>query len=165
MSNMILGDVYFSAFYRQHVIAVRNQLQIYCCKQGFGIHFLSHEIFPVQNDSEKSEGKIRFQLSDSFIAPNCEDFMDLVYYTKQGVPLIEPLKRDLEKLQGIVDIIFSFDFVNHLELRFSFVEVNEDEYEICRVSQSGLKKEVYERYIESKGNIPVVNFIITREGE
>ena len=160
---MVFGDVYFSLFYKEPVTRLRKALTEYAEVNGFGIHFLKHW-FLSDPEKETSAGKIRFQLSDSFIAPNCDEFLDVIYNTPEGDLLPQPLLQDLVKLKGLTELIFSSDAVDFLEFRFSCPEADEWEYKVYHITPSKMIPSIFKAYVE-KTDIPTAKFIITREEE
>ena len=104
---------------------------------------------------------INFQLSDNFLIHYCEFFMEPIIYDLDGTPKLDSFYKDLDKLQRLLQTIYSFEFVDMVELRFSYVEVDECDYEICETNIDKMKPMFLSKYLCST-QIPVVKFIIKR---
>ena len=86
--------------------------------------------------------------------------MEPVIYS-HGVPQIENLLNDLDKLYGLINLIMNFKFVDKVELRFSYAEVDECEYSVCETSVEQMKDIILEQYLSTIG-FPVINVVIEK---
>lgn len=154
MSNFIHGLIINEGSKEKPYSVMKNKL-VQCCKDNdFSIHFLEESV-------EKSEHIISFLLSDSCLINYCENFMAPIIYSIEGEPLLEGLLRDIDKLQKMIINIFSFKCVKMVELKFSFIEVDEDEYEICRTNVNNVKRTILNQYLCNL-NMPVIKVLIER---
>ena len=155
MSNFLYGTI----------ITVDNENRIdsgldfsmvrFALQNDFAIRFI--DTIPTKDTSKN----INFQISDNFFVLYCESFLETIIYTPDGIPLINNFDDDLDKLQGLVREIFNFEFVEKVELRFSFVEVDEVEYEICETCLEDMKDIINEKFL-NESHFPVINVIIER---
>ena len=91
---------------------------------------------------------------------HCDFFMEPIIYSSEGVPLCDNLLKDIDKIYDLLQLIFSFDFAQKVELRFSFVEVDEDEFQVCHIRLREMKEVLLQKYLENS-DIPVVKMVIT----
>ena len=126
----------------------------FCIKNNFALSFVDR--LPTKHTVED----ILFRISDSFLIEYCESFMEPVIYS-HGVPQIENLLNDLDKLYGLINLIMNFKFVDKVELRFSYAEVDECEYSVCETSVEQMKDIILEQYLSTIG-FPVINVVIEK---
>ena len=74
--------------------------------------------------------------------------------------MCDNLLKDIDKIYDLLQLIFSFDFAQKVELRFSFVEVDEDEFQVCHIRLREMKEVLLQKYLENS-DIPVVKMVIT----
>ena len=159
MSTLIYGNIVCDYFYDITKLRIDYKLIQFCLENDFGIRFLNSSF-----NQKSKEVNILFQLADNFLSSNCEFFLEPIIYNLKGEPQIDDLTKDIEKVYGLIKIALSFSIVKKIELNFSYVEVDEEEYELCRVSLTELKQAILKKYLEYKG-IPVVRFIINSDTE
>ncbi|MBQ7335997.1 MAG: hypothetical protein IJW92_05955 [Clostridia bacterium] len=155
MSNMIHGTVYYTT--RPPLGDFDSDWTRYCLDNEFAIHFLS-----LHHNISTGKGTIVFELADSFVAHCCENFMDIVLYTVDGHPILDPIHKDLGKLKGLVQKIFDFKSVEMVELRFSFGEVIEEDYEICKTNLDGMTNVILSKYLEEATQVPTIKVMIEK---
>ena len=155
MSNFVYGRVVVNDVTKLINSKIDFSIVNFCISNNFALHFI--DSLPTKN----TKGDINFQISDNFFVKYCEYFMEPVVYTLDGKPIIENLINDLNKLQGLIQIIFKFEFVEKIELRFSYVEVDEDDYEICKTCIEEMKSLILEKFL-SNTNFPVINIVLNK---
>lgn len=152
MSNFIHGSIICFSLKQIPYSTIKNELIMYCKSNEFSIQFSEVVI-------KKEETIIKFQLSDNDSIKYCENFMEPIFYDTEGKPVLEGLLKDIEKLKGMVRNIFSFESVKRLELRFSFVEVDEEEYTIHKTSINDMERIILNQYLHSI-NVPTIEILI-----
>ena len=155
MSNFIFGRILCNDKTKIASSKIDFSMIELCVNNDFAVHFIS--TLPTKD----TRADINFQLSDNFLINYCERFMEPVIYTQEGDPLLDNIYKDLNKLQTLILKIFEFDFVETIELRFSYIEVDENEYEICETSVDRMKDVILEKYLSDIG-FPVVNIVINK---
>ena len=155
MSNFIYGRIVTT----DKSIAVDSTLYYtmtnYCLLNEFGLHFI--DTLPTKNTVKD----LNFQLSDNSAVSYCEFFMEPIIYTLEGKPLTQKINNDISKIQGLICKIFEYPFIKKIELRFSYIEVDEEEYEVYQTSIYEMKKLIFEKFLSANG-FPVMNIIITK---
>ena len=154
MSNFILGrikKIYTDSSDEEFLFSLMS----YCKSNGFAIHFRDNSSF------DDSVGDIIFQLADNFEVNYCESFLEPIIYTLEGNPLLEKTLDDLNKLYGLIHHILSCCFVEKVELRFSYIEVDEDEYDSYEINLENMRDLILEKY-KSSTTIPVIKLIIVK---
>lgn len=126
----------------------------YCIDNNIAIHFHS-------SLQERKHGEVVLNISDNFFFNYCDCFLQPIIYTLQGRPLIENLKKDIYVLKGLMNIIMGFNFVEKIEMRLSYIEVDENDYEIYKISIDQLEESLLNIFLVAKG-FPVVKVIIQR---
>ena len=140
------------------VSKINSEMVEFSIRNNFALHYI--DTLPSKN----TVGDINFIISDNFFVKYCECFLEPIIYTLDGVPIVEHLCKDLNKLQELVNIIFKYDFVENVELRFSYVEVNEEDYEVCETNVGEMKNIILEKFLsESDSGFPVLNIVINRD--
>ena len=127
----------------------------YAVKNNFGLHILGLGL------TKENKIIIDFRISDNFLVEYCEYFLEPILYSPDGNALIESIGKDLDKLRGLAIKILNFDFVERIELRFSYVEVDEYEYELCETTIEDMKECILEKYL-TYTDFPVIKVIIER---
>lgn len=150
MSTLVFGNIHCKKD-AQISQQLQKDLTSYCQKNSIGIHFFAI--------SEKFE--LSFQLSDDFQSPTCDAFLAPIIYTQEGQPILKDILQNLNVLYGMLVSIFDFNDVDFVVLRFSYVEVDEWEYEICNTSLLDFTEQALKKYLENY-DIPVVKFVIKR---
>lgn len=156
MSNFIYGRIVVNSTVNSLKTNIDFEIIEYCAKNGFAVHFI--ETLPTKNTCKD----INFCISDNFFVKYCNDFMQPIIYTLSGEPLTKNINDDISKLHGMIQIILGFEFVNCVELRFSYVEVDEDEYEVCVTSVANMHDLIIKKFL-SNMDFPVIKVIIKRE--
>lgn len=154
MSNFLYGKILCNCVDKIIPSKIDFLITKYCINNNFAIHFWG--------DSSKTKDigeNIYFSISDNFTIKYCEDFLKPIIYTLNGEPLLDNFLIDIAKLEGLLNLILSFEFVEKVELRFSYVEVDENEYEVCKIHLKDLKKSMLQKYLMAT-HFPVVKFII-----
>ena len=154
MSNFIHGLIINDGLKEIPYLSIKNKLVQHCKDNDFSINFSEKSV-------SKDEHIISFLLSDNYLINYCENFMEPITYSIEGEPLLEGLLRDIDKLQKMIMNIFSYECVKMVVLKFSFVEVDEGEYEICRTNVNDVKKTILNKYLRSL-NMPVIKVLIER---
>ena len=154
MSNFVYGKIFVDD---DSVSLIDSKIDFSMMKFSTQNNFALHFITPLANDKKD----IFFCISDNYFVNYCEYFLEPIIYTLDGIPLTDALCKDLDKLHGLIERIFEFEFVEKVELRFSYVEVEEDDYEICKTSLSEMKNVVLKKYL-SETDFPVINVVIER---
>ena len=85
--------------------------------------------------------------------------MEPIIYTLNGKPIIGRLSKDLDVLEELINMIFCYDLIDHIELRFSFVEVDEREYKEHITNINMMKSVILSEYLKS-AQMPVIKVII-----
>ena len=155
MSNFIYGriiskepkQVFYSKLDFSIIEVARNN--------NFALSFI--DTLPTINTAKD----VNFRISDNFMVKYCESFMEPIIYSADGKPLTKNIWEDLNKLQCLIREILKYDFVQKVELRFSYIEVDEEEYEILQSSVEEMKDLILNKYITDQA-FPVANFVITR---
>jgi len=88
--------------------------------------------------------------------------MEPIIYTLNGKPIIDRINNDLDILEGLINTILCYDLVNHIELRFSFVEVDECEYEEYITNINMMRSVILLEYLKSV-QMPVIKVIIYKQ--
>ena len=153
MSNFIYCNIICKPANKDYVLLVRSSIVKYCINNGIGVHFERKNV-------DKCEfNRIKFQLSDDFDIYYCERFMEPIIYTLNGKPIIGRLSKDLDVLEELINMIFCYDLIDHIELRFSFVEVDEREYKEHITNINMMKSVILSEYLKS-AQMPVIKVII-----
>lgn len=162
MSILIYLDIIFDndtlkSSSKDFVSSMKSSLINYCQYSTIGIH--SKGVLLYNNNTH-----MRFQLTDSFSSPTCERFMEPILYTLDGIPQINSLVNDISVLHGLLNIVLNYKQVKNIELRFSFGEVNEDEYRTFEIMLCEFKKIVLEQYLNLYNDIliPTIKLIINK---
>ena len=153
MSNLILGNVCCKSISKDDAKLICSSIKVYCKNHNIGVHFGN-------NYAEKCEN-ITFRLSDNFYTLYCEQFMAPIIFTFDGRPLVESIARDLDTLEGLMKDIFHHNLVNKIELRFSYVEVEEYEYEEYETNICKMKSVIFSKFMEN-AQVPVIKVIIKK---
>lgn len=154
MSNMLYSDIICtSSITEQH--GWEKKLVQYCLDYDFGLLYIDEFC---RTDSELV---FRVQLSDNFFQHNCEDFLAPMIYSEDGEPQTDSFCRDLEKLYGFVQEIFSLTDVEEVILRFTPVEVDEEEYDVCVTVLKKMKQIIFQKFLGEQ-EFPVLKVIIYR---
>lgn len=154
MSNMLYGDIICTSSMSEQCGWEKKLVQ-YCLDNDFGIRYIN--AFHQAN----SEQVFRFQLADTFIQSNCEDLLAPMIYSEDGEPQTVSFCRDLEKLYGFVQEIFSLADVEKVILRFTPVEVDEEEYDVCVTVLPKMKQVIFQKFLGEQ-EFPVLKVIIYR---
>ncbi len=87
--------------------------------------------------------------------------MPPIIYTYDGTPMLDTFYKDLDKLKELICKIFSFNFIEKIELKFSYIEVDEEEYEICSTNIDEVERIILSKYLSSI-SVPVIKVIINK---
>ena len=153
MSNFILGNICCKLMSKDDAKSICSSIKAYCENHNIGVHF--------GNDNAEKCKNITFQLSDNFCMLHCEQFMEPIIFTFDGRPLVESIIRDLDTLEGLIKDIFRYNLVNRIELRFSYVEVEECEYEEYETNICKMKSVIFSKFMENT-QVPVIKVIIKK---
>jgi len=156
MSNFIYCNILCKSASKDDVLLIRSSIEKYCINNGIGVHFERKILETCDINS------IKFQLSDDFDICYCERFMEPIIYTLNGKPIIDRINNDLDILEGLINTILCYDLVNHIELRFSFVEVDECEYEEYITNINMMRSVILLEYLKSV-QMPVIKVIIYKQ--
>ena len=157
MSTLIFGNIIYDTYNKEIDTEIKCNMVQYCKDAKCGIHFLDERLF-------ESNGKnhMPFQLSDDFNMETCDLFFEQLIYTTDGKPLTDALLRDIDVLYGLLKVAFEFNVVKQIELRFSFGEVNEEEYDVIHIQLELLNQTLFHKYTNTIG-IPIVKLIIEND--
>lgn len=153
MSTLIYGNLCCKNSYNIIDSHIDYSLTNFCINNEFGIHFLDSSL-----DKKTDEINILFQLTDNFLSCNCENFFEPIIYSLDGRPQIDNLSKDIEKLYGLIETAFSFGFVQRVELKFSFGEVEDFEYEVCNILLQDIRSILLQKYLMYTH--PIIKLII-----
>lgn len=154
MSNLIYGNI-IGEFNQATNAQIKSLMTNFCIDNSLGIHFLP--LFLSPNNTKY----IGFQISDDFDVCYCERFMPPIIYTYDGTPMLDTFYKDLDKLKELICKIFSFNFIEKIELKFSYIEVDEEEYEICSTNIDEVERIILSKYLSSI-SVPVIKVIINK---
>ena len=155
MSNLIHVNVDCGSIYEVEINNLKSSIVHYCRDQSIGLHFLN------ALSNSKVAKSITFQLSDNDGIYYCEFFMEPIVYTQDGTPLLDPIIRDLRKLYGLIKKILQENFVKKVELRFSYVEVDDVDYEIFETTVEKMQRSILKKYLSECG-FPVIKVVVVR---
>ena len=139
---------------KDDVILICSSIRAYCKKHNIGVHF--------ENNNAETCKNILFQLSDNFHVLHCEQFMEPIIFTYEGIPIVDSIIRDLDTLEGLIKGIFHYNLVNEIELRFSYIEVDECEYEKIETDICKMKSVIFSQYLKST-QFPVIKVTIKKQ--
>ena len=148
---MILGNIRCSFMSKDDEILICSSILTYCKKHNIGVHF--------ENNNAEACKDIVFQLSDNFHILHCEQFLEPIIFTFEGIPIVDSINKDLNTLEGLIKDVFLFNTVKEIELRFSYVEVDECEYEKMETDIYNMKSVILSQYLKSI-QFPVIKIII-----
>ena len=156
MSNFIYGKLTTNDITQLFNSKIDFFMIEYAVQNNFAVHFSNISVH------KKNSGNMFFAISDNFFVNYCEYFLEPIIYTADGTPLLENLCKDLEKLYGLIKKMFEFGFVKEIELKFSYVEVDEDEYDTCMTSIENFKDTIIQKYKSTIG-FPVIRVIVKKK--
>lgn len=143
MSNFIYGNIICNDISQATNSKIDSCMVKFCLDNDFAIHFI--ESIPTKD----TRRDISFQLSDNFLIRYCECFMEPIVYTMDNEALLDSISKDLKKISGLVNLIFSFEFVDKVEFRFSSPEVDESDYKICKTNLNEFGQLLLHEYLSS----------------
>ena len=155
MSNFVYGRIVVNDVAKLIDSKIDFSMVEFCIHNNFALHFV--DVLSTKNNI----GDITFRISDNFLVNYCEYFLEPIIYTLDGKPITENLCMDIKKMQGLIRRIFKFEFVEKIELRFSYVEVDEDDYEVCHASIDEIDRVILSKFLSSS-EFPVICVIIER---
>lgn len=155
MSNFIYGNIFCDSLSKDDIVLICSSIKNYCINHDIGVHFEKTMLVTFDINS------IRFQLSDDFDVLYCEHFMEPIIYTLNGKPIIDPINKNLDVLEGLIKGILCYDSVNKVELKFSYIEVDECEYKEYETNINMMKSVILLEYLKSV-QMPVIKIIINK---
>lgn len=149
-----MSNVINCTFYCQDILPkaqIITTIDSYCSEHQIFSHF--------QDVFEDDENSIVCYLSDDFDMQYSDHFMEPIIYTMEGIPFYEKIINDLDILQGLIKKVFEFNVVSKIELRLSFVEVDEFEYRVYETGINQMKHIIMSEYLTSS-QVPVIKLVI-----
>lgn len=157
MSHFLSGKIFINDTTEWFESKIDFSIVEFCLQNNFAIQFYDDPKY-----YNKPIRSLLFRISDNFFVDYCEYFLEPIIYTNDGTPILESIKEDLDKLQNLIGKIFEFDFVEKVELRFSYGEAEECDYETVKASTSQVKKVILKEYL-SDYYFPTIKVIIENE--
>ncbi len=132
----------------------------YCAQAGFGISFV-----PSRDDlcffGTPGCRTVRFYLQDSFLNTNCEEFLCPILYTPSGGSSEPQLVADLEKLVGLLRLMFRNRSVSRIDLYFSDGTATLPDFRRAEVPLEGLAAWLLAQY-RRENWLPTVQVSVPR---
>ena len=137
MSNFLYGRILVTDSSKVMDSSIYSYITRFGDLNNFAVSFI--DTLPTKS----TPNDINFRISDNSHVQYCEYFLEPPIFTVDGFPIIEEFDSDLSKLQELIRGIFTFNFTQKIELRFSFVEVDEEEYEIYETDIENMKDVIF----------------------
>ena len=104
---------------------------------------------------------VRFYLQDSFLNTNCEEFLCPILYTPSGGSSEPQLVADLEKLVGLLRLMFRNRSVSRIDLYFSDGTATLPDFRRAEVPLEGLAAWLLAQY-RRENWLPTVQVSVPR---
>ena len=147
MSNVLTGEIHCTdvrcAFYNGFSVDIVR----YAVDHGFGITFT--ELISTPTDV------IQFIVSEDFLDKICDVFLQPIAFRENGDAGIQKCRDDIFTIEGLIRLIFSFDFVEYITIRLSDADAQDSELHCIEVEIDDFSEILFSEYMKRKNDVYV----------